>query len=232
MVVALITAGGKGTRSKLNIPKQFVEINGKPLIIYTLEKFQNNKNIDKIIVSCLKDWKDYLISLKEKYNISKLEWIAKNGNSQPESINNCLDLLKNKINKNDIIVIHAGNRPLVTNEIIDNSINTCREVGNAITSISCPEVLISKDKHEIIQRENIYRMQTPQTFKYEDLLDTYKKACEMNIKDIATTCDLMIRLGKKVNFIDGSQLNIKITYPEDIIIFKGLLEYEKLEKNL
>lgn len=226
MVVALITAGGKGTRFKSDIPKQFSEINNKPLLIYTLEKFQNNSNVDYIIVACLDEWKNYLLELKDKYNITKLKWIASNGNTQPESINNCIEVLSKNIDDEDIVMIHAGNRPLVTDEIINSSIESCEKNGHAITSIPCPEVLITKDTQNIIKRENILRVQTPQTFKLKYLIEYYNKALENNIVDIATTCDLMIKLGEKVNFIDGSQLNIKITYPEDIIMFRALLKDE------
>lgn len=227
MVVALITAGGIGSRFHSDIPKQFVEINGKPLIIYTLEKFQKNKNIDKIIVSCLNGWEDFLNKLKEKYNISKLEWIAMNGTTQPESIRNCVNLLRNKISINDIIVIHAGNRPLVCDKLINNSIIECKKNGNSVTFIPCPELLISRANNNIIKRDNVIRVQTPQTFRLASLIECYDLANKKGIKDMATTCDLMIKLGKKINFIDGSQLNIKITYPEDLVIFKALLNNDK-----
>ena len=227
MNIALITAGGKGTRFNDQIPKQFLEINGKPLIIYTLEKFQNNTNIDYIIVSCLKGWDKRLVEWKEKYNISKLKWITQNGSTQPESIRNCINVLKNNISEEDIVIIHVANRPLITDDIINNSIKVCKSLGNAVTSVQCPEVLITRDTNRIINRNNILKIQTPQTFKMNDLIDVYCNSNITKIDNVATTCDLMIKLNRKVNFIEGSHLNIKITYPEDIIMFESLLESSK-----
>lgn len=222
MVVALITAGGVGKRFGGDIPKQFLSIGDKPILVYTLEKFQNNDNIDGIIVACLDGWQDYLIELKEKYSISKLKWLAVNGNTQPASISNCVDVLKDQISSDDIVVIHAGNRPLVTDNIINNSIEICKKNGNAVAAIKCPEVIVDVVNNSIIDRNNVLRIQTPQTFKFGDLKRFYK---ELNTFDnIATTCDLAIRLGEKINYIDGSSTNIKITYKDDIVFFESLMK--------
>ena len=220
MVVALVTAGGVGKRFGGAIPKQFLSIDDKPILVYTLEKFQKNDKIDSIIVACLDGWQGYLIELKEKYSISKLKWLAVNGDTQPASISNCVDVLEDKISDDDIVLIHAGNRPLVSDYIIDNSIETCRKCGNCVTAIKCPEVLVDVVNETIIERNNVLRIQTPQTFKYGDLKKFYKQLC--NFDNVATTCDLAIRLGEKINYIDGSSTNIKITYKDDIIIFKAL----------
>lgn len=224
MVIALITAGGKGTRLKSDIPKQFLEINDKPLLIYTLEKFQQNCRIDAIIISCLSGWEEQLKKKIKEYRISKVKWIVKNGDSQVESINNCLNLLKKKGNKNDIIVIHAGNRPLVSEELINKSIDECILNDNAIAAISCPEVLVSKKDYKVYERKEFYRVQTPQTLKLNKLIKIYNELNNKELNDVATTCDLMIRTGEKVNFIDGSHMNIKITYPEDMKIFEAVIK--------
>ena len=225
MVVALVTAGGVGSRFNSQIPKQFLCINDKPILVYTLEKMEKNRNIDKIIVACLDGWEDYLYELKEKYNITKLNWVAKNGKTQPESIRNCINILKSDIDDDDIVLIHAGNRPLVTDDIINNSIKTCEKLGNAVAAIKCPEVLVDVVNNTIVERKNVLRVQTPQTFKFRNLKRFYENLSAF--LDVATTCDLAIRLGEKVNFIDGSANNMKITYKEDIRIFEALLDINK-----
>lgn len=221
MVIALITAGGVGKRFGSQTPKQFLTVNDKPILAYTLEKFQQNKNIDSIIVACLDGWQEYLMEFKQKYGITKLKWLATNGDTQPMSINNCIDVLNNKIKDSDIVIIHAGNRPLVTDSIINNSIETCKKMGNAVTAINCPEVIVDTLNNDIIERKNVLRLQTPQTFVYKDLKKFYKKINEFD--NVSTTCDLAIRLGEKINYIEGSSINMKITYKEDIKLFKLLL---------
>lgn len=225
MVVALITAGGVGKRFGSDVPKQFLCVDNKPILVYTLEKFQNNDNIDAIIVACLDGWQEYLIELKQKYSITKLRWSVVNGETQPMSISNCVDVLSEKIDDDDIVVIHAGNRPLVTDSIINNSIEICRKKGNAVAAIKCPEVIVDVVKNSIIERKNVLRLQTPQTFKFVDLKKFYRTIYEFD--DVSTTCDLAIRLGEKINYIDGSSMNMKITYREDIQLFESLLDVNK-----
>lgn len=223
MVYAVITLGGIGTRFKSNVPKQFIEVEDKPISIYTLEKFQNNENIDKIIVACLKGYEKKVEEYKKKYNLTKLEYIVTGGKTQPESISNCIDRLKNVANSDDIIIVHAGNRPLVEKRIITESINICKEKRNAVSYIECPEVVVTKDSNKIIERTNIMRLQTPQTFIYNDIKEAYEYAKKINFENIDTTADLMLKINKKLNFFRGSEYNFKITFNDDLEIFKNLI---------
>lgn len=223
MVYAVITLGGIGSRFKSSVPKQFIEIEDKPISMYTLEKFQNNENIDKIVVACLKGYEEKIEEYKKKYNLTKLEYIVQGGRTQPESISNCIDRLENVASSEDIILVHAGNRPLVEKRIISESINICREKGNAISYIECPEVVITKDNNEIIERTNIMRLQTPQTFMYRDIKEAYEYAKKVDFENIDTTADLMLRIDKKLNFFRGSEYNFKITFNDDLEIFKNLI---------
>lgn len=224
MVIAVITIGGIGSRFKSNIPKQFIEVADKPISVYTLEKFQKNSSIDKIIVACLSGFENKVLEYKEKYNLTKLEYIVQGGKTQPESISNCIDKLNGIVSDDDIIVVHAGNRPLVEHRIIDESISLCHNEGNAISYIDCPEVMVTKDSNEIIERTNVMRIQTPQTFKYKDVKEAYDYAKTINFRDIFTTADLMIKMGKKLNYFRGSEYNLKITFNDDLEIFKNLIE--------
>lgn len=223
MVYAVITLGGIGSRFRSTIPKQFIEVGDKPISIYTLEKFQNNENIDKIVVACLKGYENKIVEYKKKYNLTKLEYIVQGGRTQPESISNCIDRLEDVVNDNDIIIVHAGNRPLIEKRIISDSINICRKKGNAISYIECPEVVITKDNNEIIKRTNIMRLQTPQAFMYKDIKEAYKYAKKIDFENIDTTADLMLKIDKKLNFFRGSEYNFKITFNDDLEIFKSLI---------
>lgn len=223
MVVALITAAGVGKRFQSTTPKQFLKVKDKPLMIYTLEKFQKNENIDKIIISCLSSWIPELESMIKEYNISKVKWIVSGGNNQPQSIKNCLDNLKNICSDNDIIVVHVANRPMVSQKVINETIKSCVENASGIATINCPEVIVNKKTKEIINREEVLRLQTPQTFYYGDILNAYELAEEKGITDFSTTGDLFIKLNKPVHFVEGTNTNIKITYPEDLDIFESML---------
>ena len=135
MNVAIIIAGGVGSRTGNRIPKQFINVNDKPIIIYTLEQFQKHKNIDAIEVVCLDGWHDILRAYAEQYGIAKLKYIISGGTSSQESIKIGLENLKGKLNKHDVVVIHDGIRPMVDADIISSCIDTCMEKGNG-TSIS------------------------------------------------------------------------------------------------
>ncbi len=168
-------------------------------------------------------YEDKVLEYKKEYNLNKLEYIVTGGKTQPQSISNCIDRLNGVLSDDDIIVVHAGNRPLVQNRLIDESISMCKEKGNAVAYIECPEVLFTKDTNEVVKRENIMRLQTPQTFKYADMKEAYNFAKKIDFEGIASTADLMHLINKKLNFYKGSEYNIKITFREDLEIFKNLL---------
>lgn len=227
MNVAIITAGGVGNRMESKIPKQFLKVLDKPLIVYTIEKFQENNSIDAICIACLEGYEDYFLNLKKKYQLTKIKWLCKNGNSQPGSIYNCIKTLENEITDDSIIIIHAGNRPLISKKIIDNSIYECINNGNAVTYIPCPEVIVKKSTNEIIERTDVMRIQTPQTFFLKDLVKCYSNFLDKKYSNVSTTCDFMLRLGYKINFIDGEVCNFKITYPDDLKIFESIIKKQR-----
>lgn len=227
MNIALITAGGIGSRMNQDVPKQFLTVYNKPIIVYTLEAFQNHPNIDAIIVACLTGWEPILEAYAKQYNITKLKWIVPGGRNGQESIKNCLNKLEKSCQKDDVVLVHDGNRALVTEDIISNSIVTCREKGSAIAVIPCTEVILRTDdqatSNEALARDNLKRTQTPHTYTLEKLLWAHEEAEKRNITNSVATCDLMIELGEKVYFSLGSEKNLKITTVDDIEIFKALL---------
>lgn len=233
MNIALLIAGGIGSRMGQDIPKQFINVNEKPVIIYTLEAFQNNDNIDIIAVVCLDGWQHILEVYAKQFNITKLKHIIKGGNCGQSSIRNGVFELEKSYDKKDIVLIHDAIRPMVTEDIINNCIETTRKYGNAITVIPCAEAMLkTKDQISSIEaypRDNLKRTQTPQGFFVGDICDLHREALEKGITDSVASCTLMIELNKKVYFSKGAEKNIKLTTVEDIDIFKALLMSKRSE---
>ena len=235
--IALITAGGSGTRMGMEIPKQFLTVNDKPIIVYTLERFQNHPAIDSIIVACKDGWENILSSYVKQYNLTKVSSIIKGGENGQESIKNLIFEANNLYDNDDIVLVHDGNRPMISQDIISNSISICKQKGNAIATIPCREVMLLKDEKEVgisekeVAREKLVRTQTSHVFKLCDLYEMHKKAIENNITNTAASCSLAIQLGVKINFIEGSEKNLKITVKDDLDIFKALLALEKRKDN-
>lgn len=234
MNIALLTAGGIGSRMHQEIPKQFLHVNNKPIIIYTLEAFQKNPSIDFIIVAVLEKWGDILWAYARQYNITKLKWVVTGGQTGQESIYNCLQkLLLEKVPMETIITIHDGNRPLVTQDIIADSIATYKKYGSAVAAIPCVEAIFKSDNKKYseisIPRDELYRTQTPHTYSFDKLLWAHKVALEKRIENTAATCVLMNILGEKVYFSLGSVKNLKITTMDDLDIFKALVKEEIYE---
>lgn len=229
MNIALIIAGGVGARTGQCIPKQFIHINDKPIVIYTLERFQKVKEIDAIAVVCLEGWQDVLSAYAIQYGISKLKWIVTGGSTGQESIFKGLEYLKDKCREDDIVVIHDGIRPMVDEHIILSCLDVCKEHGNGITALPVYEQIFSaKDEYsteEYIPREKLRILQTPQAYRYGIILEAYQEGFEKNIgvqgSSYANT--LMTELGNILFFADGSTKNIKITTKDDIEMFKAML---------
>ena len=234
MNVALILAGGVGNRFGAKIPKQFVEVLGKPVLAYTVEAFQNHPEIDAILVACVKPYIDYLWEMKEKYCFSKLQWVTEGGDTFQGTVLNGIRYLEDKLEKEDIVLVHFGASPFITKEIITDAIRVCKEKGNAISTTDY-YVLSGKKKsassvtdpdnysEEYIDRETIAIMNSPHAFKYGFVNDLYKEAIETGVieKVEPHTTTLMYALGKKIYFSYGSQCNIKITQREDLDLFEG-----------
>jgi 2-C-methyl-D-erythritol 4-phosphate cytidylyltransferase len=227
--IAIILAGGTGTRIGASIPKQFIEIMGKPILAYTLEVFQKNQNIDAIEIVCHKDWVEEVKNITKKYDIDKTKWITTGGATFQESTMNGIFNLKGKIQPEDIVVISFGVSPMTTDDIIDDSIRVCKEHGNAIASedlVLC--TCIKDDEYSSTQnilRETLKGFSNPWTFKFGELCEAYETAIEQGILNTLEphTTSLYFALGKRLYFSKTVSTNIKITTKEDLDIFEGHL---------
>lgn len=233
MNIALIIAGGSGKRTGQDIPKQFINIYDKPVIIYTLEGFQNHPEIDAIEVVCLDGWHDILRAYAKQYNITKLKWIISGGNSGQESIRNGVFNLKAKCQDKDIIIIHDGIRPMIDEAVLSDVIVKCKQYGNGVTSLPYNEqIFLKKDDistQKYIPRDTLRRVQTPQAYTFGKLVWAYEKAFKehIGIHGSAYTNTMMVDLGETLYFAEGSDKNIKITTADDFELFKALLSIKK-----
>ncbi len=224
----ILLAGGVGKRMGLEIPKQFMEVDGKPIIVYTIEKFQRNPQIEKIVVVCINDWINHLKELIRKYNLSKVEWITEGGNTGHDSIRNGVFFLRDKIEADDFIIVHDAVRPILPQRAIDEVLRVAHENGNASSSIQChPPIVYTEDfKSGItdVDREHVMLTASPQAYKYSLALKCYEKAEEENRHNFTFTSSLLIHCGERVYFAKGTTSNIKITQKEDIALFEALLK--------
>lgn len=228
MNIALIIAGGVGARMLSAIPKQFITVNDKPIIIYTLEAFQKHPAIDVIAVVCIDGWEIILQNYAKEYSITKLKHIAPSGKVGQESIKNGLDELAKFYGRDDVVLIHDAIRPMVSEDIISDCIKVTKEKGNAIVCIPCQEAMLETtdgaSATSSYPRDNLKRTQTPQGFRLGDILDTHAKAKEMGITNSIASCTLLVETGQTVYFSKGSEKNIKLTTSEDLAIFRALLQ--------
>lgn len=222
--IVLLTAGGTGTRAHSCIPKQFISVNDKPIIVYTLEAFQKHPEIDYIVVTCLDGWNECLKSYAKQFGITKLKSIVAGGSSGFESILNGINEIKTFANDDDIVLIHDGNRPNVSVQNISECIKVSIEKGNAITVIPCAEVVFENQnkKLNLLDRDKLVRVQTPHGAKLKDLLEIYQRAIKDSNQHLLGYCSLLYHYNIPMNFIYATEKNFKITYPEDIELFKGL----------
>ena len=231
MTTAIIIAGGLGQRMGQDIPKQFINVYDKPVIIYTLEGFQKHPMIDSILVVCLDGWHDVLRAYAKQFGITKLSKIVSGGSTGQESIRNGVYALEGDCADDDIAVIHDGIRPLVDAEVLTDVILKCREYGNAVTSLPYNEQIfvVSEDDEttttRYIPRETLRRVSTPQAYSYGKLLSSYRRAFseEIGIYGSAYTNTMMVELGERLHFAAGSDKNIKLTTKDDLELFKAFL---------
>ena len=230
MVVALSTAAGSGTRMGLDIPKQFLHIENKPLIVFTLEAFQRHPSVDAIICVTLPDWIDVLKDYAKQYNLTKVRWIIPGGETGQESIWKGLVKIQEEVPEDEetIVMVHDGNRCLVSAEIISDSLAMYRKHGSAVAAIPCVEAVFYSDDGGVssdnsISRDKLFRTQTPHTYALEKLIWAHKEAQKRGIKNSVASCTLMHLLGEQIYFSRGSEKNIKITTTDDLAIFKALL---------
>lgn len=230
--VAIIIAGGSGQRMGQDIPKQFLNVYDKPVIIYTLEAFQKHPKIDEIYCVCIDGWQDMLKAYAKQFEITKLKNIFKGGATTQESIRNGVMGLELN-NEEDIVVIHDGVRPLVDDSVLSDVIIKCQEYGNAVSSMPYNEQIFVKQNEDTtvkyIPRDTLRRVATPQAYKYGKLKWAYTKAFTENIGigNSSYTNTMMVDLGETLHFAAGSDKNIKLTTKENLEIFKTYLKMEK-----
>lgn len=232
--IALIIAGGVGARMGQEIPKQFINVYDKPVIVYTMEAFQKHPQIDGIEIVCLEDWQGALRAYAKQFGISKLEGIVCGGVNGQDSIRNGLyDIASRHFDTDDIVLVHDAIRPMISEDVISNNISVCREYGNAITVVPCTAAMLktfdSISTVEQVPRDNLKITQTPQAFYIQDLLAAHREAIERGITNSVASCTMYIELGRKLYMSKGSEKNIKLTTTEDIEIFKSLLNSRKEE---
>lgn len=232
MNLAIVIAGGSGTRMGLDIPKQFVNIYDKPVIIYTLEGFERHPMIDEIEVVCIDGWHDVLKAYARKFGITKLKRVVSGGKTGQESIRNGVFALEGYLSDDDTVIIHDGIRPLVDKEVLTDVIVTCRKYGNAVTSMPYNEQIFVVDDElstvKYIPRETIRRVATPQAYKFGKLDKAYHEAFEkkIGIYGSSYTNTMMADLGERLYFAAGSDKNIKLTTRDDLELFKAYLKTE------
>lgn len=228
MNIALIKAGGVGSRMKAGIPKQFICVQDKPIIIYTLEAFENHPSIDAIVVVCLEGWHDILRSYAQRFHVNKLVKIVDGGNTSLKSIQMGMRYIQENYSPEDTVLIHDGNRPLVNRDIISDVLAQSKIYGSAVAAIPCTdEVMLTDIVHmesdTFLDRKTLYRIQTPDAYKVETLAEMFANASEEQLETLGATNTLAIAQGKKVHLAQGSDINIRLTTQEDILMCESLL---------
>lgn len=222
----ILLAGGVGKRMGTDIPKQFLEVAGKPIIVHTLERFQYNHAIEKIVVVCVKEWLEKLQRMVEVYSLSKVQWIIEGGETGHDSIRNGVFFLKDKIATEDYIVVHDAVRPVLPQAAINEVLRVAHDKGNASSSIACHPPIVYTDDFVSgitdVDREHVMLTASPQAFQYALALRCYEQAERENLHDTTFTSSLLIHCGERVYFAKGTTCNIKITKKEDLALFEAL----------
>lgn len=234
MNIGLIIAGGSGNRMGQDIPKQFMHVDGAPIIIWTLKAFEQHPDIDALAVVCLRGWETVLQSYANQFMIKKLRWIFPGGDTGMESIHNGIYGLKEEgCDGDDIVLIHDAVRPLLSQEIISSNIAICQAYGYAITGIQCREAILESEDGftttTSIPRDKLIRTQTPQTFRLKNILAAHEEAKSEGIVNTVSSCTLIAELSTEriMHIVPGSEKNIKITTVEDLEMIKALMHTSK-----
>lgn len=234
MNIAIIFAGGKGQRLNENtdsLPKQFLKIDEKPILIHTLLHFQNHPEIDRIYISMLSEYKNYTKELVDLYGIDKVEKIVDGGSCAQESIYNALKAAADDCPGDSVVLIHDGVRPVITKKVISDNIQSVLTYGTGITSTPCYEtILVSEDGQtpkEVPYRRETFSAQAPQSFRLKEIIDAHNtiRNTPSGYTDIVDSCTLFHTLGKKTHLVRGNFGNIKITTPQDVYILDGILTF-------
>lgn len=235
MNVAIILAGGRGTRmGVVDQPKQFLDVYGKPVIIHTMEMFDNHLEIDKIAVVCLDEWHDDLRRWLRKYDINKVKWIVSAGTTRQESSYNGLKAIQSDVSSDDIVVIHDSARPLVSSKVISENINAAIKYRAVDTVIPASDTIVKSTNDltiaEIPVRKELYIGQTPQSFMYSEIFNAHLNAQTSELIDSTDDCRLILNQGGSVYLVEGEKLNFKITTMEDLLLLKAIVKMGKLER--
>lgn len=227
MTTAIILAGGVGSRVGADVPKQFIEVLGKPVLVYTVEIYQQHPEVDAIEVVCHTQYLDYLHELVKMYNLTKVRWIVNGGNTFQESCLNGINFLEDKLADDDMILIHYGAAPFTSQRILTDAIKVCKGKGNAVSGIPCYQLMGTRNEGDVsekwVNRDKFIQITCPYAFKYGFVKGIYKEAIEKDLLDKVEphTTTLMQYMGYKLYLSYGDQTNIKITTKEDVELFKG-----------
>ena len=235
MNIAVIFAGGSGQRMKTkDIPKQFLEIHGKPIIIYTLEHFEKHDQIDAIVVACKSDYIDYMKELVYKYRIEKVKNVVPGGSTGQLSIRNGLKAAEMVGGPDSVVLIHDGVRPMINEKLISDNIASVRKYGSAITTSVVKETILVVDDREMIdmvpERANSRVAKAPQSFVLKDILEAHDKAEAEGREDFIDSCTMMKHYGYELHLVDGPYENIKITTPDDYFTLKAWLDAKEINQ--
>lgn len=236
MNIAIIFAGGSGVRMGAGIPKQFLEINGKPILIHTLQLFQYHDKIDKIYLSVLEQYIPYVQELVDEYRLKKVVKIISGGETAQDSIYNALKTAEAENEKDSIVLIHDGVRPFVSYEVISDNIESVKKHGNGITCTPCYEtIMISKNGEQVDTvpyRKETFAAQAPQSFYLKDIIAAHDvvRASETGYENMVDACTIIRSQGIEAHMVMGNRGNIKVTTPEDVYMFRALLQYKENEQ--
>lgn len=235
MNVAVLFAGGVGSRMKAgSVPKQFLQIHGKPIIIHTLEHFEDHPEIDGIAVSILPEGRKEFERLINRFEITKVRWIVDGGETGQESRHNALRAVAEDCPEDTIVLVHDGVRPLIDEELISKNIATARRKGNAITSSKINETIVTTEGDEItsvLPREHLFAARAPQSFRLGEILDLYNRTAAEGENDTIDSASIMQRFGRKLFHVEGPLSNIKVTTGDDLHIartFFSIIENRQL----
>ena len=225
---AIIPSGGTGSRFGSEIPKQYLKVKGKELIAHTLEIFQASEFIDEIVVAAQTEYFELLNTIKDKYNISKLTKIIEGGKERQDSVYNALSSLS--ACNDDLIAVHDAARPLLTQKILNNAIESAKNLGNSVVAIKARDTLIDSSHNELnyLDRNNVYYIQTPQTFRYDILKKAFDSAIAGNFYGTDESV-IVNKIGEKIHFTDGLIRNFKITTQSDFDLFKQICEDSEIQ---
>lgn len=235
MNIGVIFAGGVGRRMNTKgKPKQFLEVHGKPIIVHTIDIFQNTEAIDAVVVVCVSDWLNYMNNLVERFNLTKVKAVVAGGETGQMSIFKGLEAAEQLATDDAVVLIHDGVRPLINEEVINANIQSVKETGSAVTSVRAKETVVlvndSSKISEVVDRTRSFIAKAPQSFYLSDILSVERDAISKGITDAIDSSTLMGMYNRELTIVEGPYENIKITTPDDFYMFKALYDARENEQ--